>query len=241
MEKLINNFKNFVMSYDNEEKEDKVDLLIAWFDTIIGMMDIIMVEDYTIIKKLVSFVKLITAEDYIDDDTRIEIYHRQIDPLLEDLKNRYEDTSSEIVAEDINGFTETHYSEDVENIFRIHKTINDMNTDIIKSLETIGKNDDKLLLRELSKVQEILHTHYMNIVNNEEDVIDISLQSLQNSLNKLDRKMIPSSILRQTTLNLNIICSLLLSIIEDKSRLQYFTIIIDNAFQHIDNVKNGFT
>ena len=176
---------------------------------------------------------------YIDDDTRIEIYHRQIAPLLEDLNSRYEDTSSKTVADTIHEFTETHYSEDVENIFRVHKTIDNIDTNIINSLDNLDVSDEKLLFRNLSSVQDILHTHYMNIVNDGDDVIFIApLQEIQRCLNNIICKLDPYSLIKQTVLNLNIICSLLLSVEKGDSKLQYFKPIIDKAFIY---TKIGFT
>lgn len=139
METLIKKFKDFVIYYNADEEETQLETLISWMDIIVSMMGIVCTEDYMIIEKLMSFVKLVTNNDLIDDETRLDIYYRQIVPVLQDLEDRYVDRTVKPVSEVVQEFIETKF--DISIVY-MHNILEElqllMKTDKTHNISTIA-------------------------------------------------------------------------------------------------------
>lgn len=158
MKKLIKDFKNFFMNYDTEEKD--IDLLILALENIIAMMNLIDLDDYDYIEKIMVFINTLMSDNEIIDEDRLYYnYFNDIMPILEYFESKYEDYSSKTVAESVHEFIETRYIKDINNIFRNYKFIDNTNTSINNKLDLFNIN---LMQEILKKIKSILN--YISIL-----------------------------------------------------------------------------
>lgn len=241
MERLIKKFKDFFMRYDVEEKN--VDLLISAVDTIIEIMSIINIEDYDIVKKMVSFVKLISNDtgEFIDEDMVNDIYIRHIMPVLDELESKYVDKNIKSVTEVVREFIDENHPNVAKVVTRINvPTSDDSKINITTYLDNVDVKDSETLTRVLSTVHEILSGHCRNIVDNDSETCIVPLTNLQLSLNLLNCRL-ESSVYKQVVSNLAVICGILLSVNNDKTRLTSFDLILDRLFYDTDKILKGIT
>ena len=98
MKNLTLKFRNTFQNYDYNHPD--IDILLILVETILDIMQLISQDDCEDMKKLSSFVKLISEEKDENDigfsDTIDYVYEYEIIPLLVKLDNKYETTEKEI-------------------------------------------------------------------------------------------------------------------------------------------------
>ena len=102
MKKLTRKFKEGFRSYDYNEQD--IDILIALLDTVLEMMGIVSMEDHENIKKLSSFIQILSSgysNTIIDALLIEEIYENTILPVLDEFDNRYSTKFMAITSKEI--------------------------------------------------------------------------------------------------------------------------------------------
>lgn len=90
MKKLIRKFKEGYKSYDYNEQD--IDVLLDLLDMVLEMMDIVEMEDHGYIKKLSSFIQILSSgysNTLMDAILIEEIYNNSIIPILDELNKKY--------------------------------------------------------------------------------------------------------------------------------------------------------
>lgn len=90
MKKLIRKFKEGYRSYDYNEQD--IDVLLDLLDMVLEMMDIVEMEDHGYIKKLSSFIQILSSgysNTLMDAILIEEIYNTSIIPILDELNKKY--------------------------------------------------------------------------------------------------------------------------------------------------------
>ena len=90
MKKLLRKFKETYKSYDYNEQD--IDILLDLLDIVLEMMNIVEMEDHGYMRKLSSFIQILSSgySNTIMDAILIEdIYKSNIIPILDELENKY--------------------------------------------------------------------------------------------------------------------------------------------------------
>lgn len=97
MEKLVSRFKKIFHNYDYENYN--IDVITELLDIILEMMKIVDVDDVDDMKRLSSFVKVLSSDfcrDVINPDVIDDIYTEQIIPIFIKLINKYPEKKCEL-------------------------------------------------------------------------------------------------------------------------------------------------
>lgn len=145
MKKLTRKFKEGFRSYDYNEQD--IDILLALFDIVLEMMNIVNMEDHGNIKKLSSFIQLLStgySNSIIDAILIEEIYDTTIIPVLDSFDNKYTSKFMAITTKEIvNGIPHVAVITDKESLElseEYHSKITNIN-ETKKILGTILENN----------------------------------------------------------------------------------------------------
>lgn len=105
MKKITKKFRKIFESYDYTSQDNKI--LLSLVNLIVEMMTIVDNDDNVYIKKLSSFIKILSSDfclDVINEKMIIEIYSTQIIGVLSYLDNKYEPQKDQSTTDDIRDF-----------------------------------------------------------------------------------------------------------------------------------------
>lgn len=95
MKKLIKEFRDTFQNYNF--LEPNVDVLLHLLDTVLAMMEIVDFDDYPNIKRLSSFIKILSSDfcrDMMDTTMVDNIYETQVLPILVEFDHKYYEADS---------------------------------------------------------------------------------------------------------------------------------------------------
>lgn len=95
MKKLIKEFRDTFQNYNF--LEPNVDVLLHLLDTVLAMMEIVEFDDYPNIKRLSSFIKILSSDfcrDMMDTTMIDNIYETQVLPILVEFDHKYYEADS---------------------------------------------------------------------------------------------------------------------------------------------------
>lgn len=174
MKKLLRKFRETYKSYDYNEQD--IDILLNLFDIVLEMMNVIDVEDFGYMRKLSSFIQILSTgySNTIMDAILIEeLYNSNIVPILDEFESKY--VTKKFIAvttkEIVNGIPHVAVSTD-KNILRLSEDFvnNNVEFDVYK----------RAILEEMNRTDIIIEDYdqkdisaLVNYIENHKDIKDL--------------------------------------------------------------------